>query len=181
MTPKRIQRKRTKGWRMPANARRMPYNWTYGSVEQRAFWRESLFILQRFRGLEAASDMLGAEASPPLGHQENQEQRIPAAAAGRGTIARHGGQDGPWQLNEQDRIRQAETRCHARQAIQPPRSIRLRQVRLCRQEGFAFRSHQRRRPEAPEVVAVRKRLLQVVNPDVDGQAACNPAGALCQL
>ena len=168
MKPKRIQRKRTKGWRMPD----MVYcGHAYRTLECRPFWRTSLPRMRRPSGRQAFDRMQGGAPPAPVREQVEAEQRV--------SPRREGCRTGDWvclherarERCEQARLRQGKPRDVARPNVQTARRSDVFNVWLHRRASVAVRPYRGWRPKASASPALGDGLLQ----GAEGHAGCGVA------
>lgn len=181
--PIRIQRLRTKGWRMPEGGCAFllaSLQWANG-MEQRSFWNEALPYVRRAGGLQTQRRLCGAAALASAYYQERAQQRLPERETGGRASGRNGLPQGLWRSQPQGQVQSAATRRDARRSIREDRRCILRSMRLLRQTRPPLRSQERRRTQASQVTAVRQCLLQSALSYERKRTAGNFSGSVREL
>lgn len=184
LMPERIQRKRTKGWRMPGGAECVgghAYNGGCGAVESWPFRSSNLHNLWRTSGSEASQWLHRVAPPTQVRRQARTKQRIPApapiqCASIRGRVSRRPGRHG-----SQGQVQPATSSRSTRGVVRSARYALLRPVWILGQAGSPVRPPKWRRRPPSAVSTVGKRLLPNTFGDVDARVPRDIPGALREL
>lgn len=184
MEPKRIQRKRTRGWRMPENAVGMPnvVHLRHAHVmEPGPLGSAPLSYLWWVGGHEAAPRMRRATSSPSVPSQGRSQRclssRAPSSRPGR----RHGLPSRPGRYGGQGGATAGEARGIPAGAVRTSRGAFVSPLRDGRRSGAAIRPYRWRWLVASSGAAIRKRVLPVSGHAVRQRVAATHPSALREL
>lgn len=179
--PQRIQRQRTKGWRMPTLSTLLAYNWGYGVMEQGSFREASLPGLRGVGGCEAFSVMQRASTHESLQDQARKEQRLPAGKAGSREGGWDGGSNRTRQPGEQGAVCPAASRRTPAGTVHEAGAKLLRELRIQRRSSVGNRPQERWGFEASPLSWVRDHVSSAPALDSYGGASSRVPGALRKL